>query len=44
MSKIDLENYICAVPTPNSNKDRIVYAGNYCIDVFNQPNYKKSIV
>jgi hypothetical protein len=27
-----------------SNKDRIVYAGNYCIDIFNQPNYKKSII
>jgi hypothetical protein len=33
-----------AIPTPNSNKERIVYAGNYCLDVFNQPNYKKSIV
>ncbi len=33
-----------AIPTPNSNKERIVYAGNYCLDIFNQPNYKKSIV
>jgi hypothetical protein len=33
-----------AIPTPNSNKDRIVYAGSYCIDIFNQFKYKKSIV
>lgn len=33
-----------AIPTPNSNKERIVYAGNYCIDVFNQFIYKKNIV
>lgn len=25
-----------AIPTPNSDKERIVYAGSYCIDIFNQ--------
>jgi hypothetical protein len=33
-----------AIPTPNSNKERIVYAGNYCIDIFNQSNFGKKIV
>lgn len=33
-----------AIPTPNSFKERIVYAGSYCIDIFNQNNYQKSIV
>ena len=28
-----------AVPTPNSEIDRIVYAGNLCLDVENQVNY-----
>lgn len=25
-----------AIPTPNSKKDRIVFAGSFCIDVYNQ--------
>lgn len=33
-----------AIPTPNSNKERIVYAGSYCIDVFNQSSYGKSSI
>lgn len=33
-----------AIPTPNSNKERIVYAGSFCIDVFNQKNYGKNLV
>jgi len=33
-----------AIPTPNSNKERIVYAGSYCIDVFNQKNYEKNTI
>jgi hypothetical protein len=33
-----------AIPTPNSFKERIVYAGNYCIDIFNQANYQKNVV
>ena len=33
-----------AIPTPNSNKERIVYAGSYCIDIYNKKNYGKSLV
>lgn len=33
-----------AMPTPNSSKDRIVYAGSFCIDIFNQKNDSKSII
>lgn len=33
-----------AVPTPKSSKERIVYAGSYCIDIFNQKNYEKNLV
>lgn len=33
-----------AIPTPNSNKERIVYAGNCCIDIFNQSNFGKKFV
>ena len=33
-----------AIPTPNSNKERIVYAGSYCIDIFNQKQYGKNLV
>ena len=33
-----------AMPTPNSSKDRIVYAGSLCIDIFNQKNDSKSII
>ena len=33
-----------AIPTPNSNKERIVYAGSYCIDIYNQKNYGKNLV
>ena len=33
-----------AIPTPNSNKERIVYAGSYCVDIYNQKNYEKTIV
>ena len=28
-----------AIPTPNSELDRIVYAGNFCLDVENQVKY-----
>lgn len=31
-----------AIPTPNSKKERIVYAGSYCIDIFNQRQYEKT--
>lgn len=33
-----------AIPTPNSNKERIVYAGSFCIDVYNQKSYGKNLV
>jgi len=33
-----------AIPTPNSNKERIVFAGSFCIDVYNQRQYEKSII
>lgn len=33
-----------AIPTPNSNKERIVYAGSYCLDIYNQRNYGKNLV
>jgi hypothetical protein len=33
-----------AIPTPNSNKERIVYAGSYCVDIYNQKNYGKTLV
>jgi hypothetical protein len=33
-----------AIPNPNSNKERIVYAGSYCLDIFNQMNYEKSTI
>lgn len=33
-----------AMPTPNSNKERIVFAGSFCIDIFNQKNDSKSII
>lgn len=33
-----------AIPTPNSNKERIVYAGSYCLDIYNQKNYGKTLV
>lgn len=33
-----------AIPTPKSEKERIVFAGSYCIDIFNQKNYEKSII
>ena len=33
-----------AIPTPKSNKERIVYAGSYCIDIFNQKQYGKNLV
>ena len=32
-----------AIPTPNSNKERIVFAGSFCIDIFNQIDYGKNI-
>ena len=31
-----------AIPTPNSNIDRVVYAGSLCIDIENQKAIKKS--
>lgn len=33
-----------AIPTPNSDTDRIVYAGSLCIDIFNQKYYEKSSI
>lgn len=33
-----------AIPTPNSEKKRIVYAGSFCIDIENQPEAKKNII
>jgi hypothetical protein len=33
-----------AIPTPNSNKERIVYAGSYCIDIFNQSIFEKNLI
>lgn len=33
-----------AIPTPNSNKERIVFAGSFCIDIFNQIDYGKNII
>ena len=33
-----------AIPTPNSNKERIVYAGSYCLDIYNQRNYGKNLI
>lgn len=33
-----------AVPTPNSSIDRIVYAGNLCLDIENQSNYSKNSI
>lgn len=33
-----------AIPTPNSNKERIVYAGSYCIDIYNQISYEKNTI
>ena len=33
-----------AIPTPNSNKERIVYAGSYCLGIYNQKNYGKTLV
>ena len=33
-----------AIPTPNSNRERIVYAGSYCIDIFNQKSYEKNTI
>lgn len=33
-----------AIPTPNSEKERIVFAGSFCIDIYNQKNETKSII
>jgi hypothetical protein len=33
-----------AMPTPNSEKERIVFAGSFCVDIFNQKNNKKYLV
>ena len=33
-----------AIPTPNSNKERIVYAGSYCLDIYNQRSYEKNTI
>jgi hypothetical protein len=33
-----------AIPTPNSDKERIVYAGSFCIDIENQNNIQKTLV
>ena len=33
-----------AIPTPNSELDRIVYAGNLCLDIENQVNYRTNVI
>ena len=33
-----------AIPTPNSEKERIVFGGSYCIDIYNQKQYKKNML
>jgi len=33
-----------AIPTPNSEKKRIVYAGSFCIDIFDQKKIEKQII
>ena len=33
-----------AIPTPKCDKDRIVMAGSFCLDVFNQNSVRKSII
>lgn len=33
-----------AIPTPNSEKKRIVYAGSFCIDIENQKNINKNLL
>jgi hypothetical protein len=33
-----------ALPTPNSEKERIVFAGSFCMDIFNQKVTKKYLV
>jgi predicted 2-oxoglutarate/Fe(II)-dependent dioxygenase YbiX len=33
-----------AIPTPNSELDRIVYAGNFCLDVENQVKYLSNTI
>lgn len=33
-----------AIPTPNSNKKRIVYAGSFCTDIWNQKLVQKSVI
>lgn len=33
-----------AIPTPNSGKKRIVYAGSFCIDILNQKQIEKQII
>lgn len=33
-----------AMPTPNSDKERIVFAGSYCIDIFNQNKQEKNAI
>jgi hypothetical protein len=33
-----------AIPTPNSEIDRIVYAGNFCLDIENQRKYTNNII
>lgn len=33
-----------AIPTPKSDRERIVFAGSYCLDIFNQKSYEKSII
>lgn len=33
-----------AIPTPKSVKERIVFAGSFCIDIYNQKTYEKSSI
>jgi hypothetical protein len=33
-----------AIPTPNSEKKRIVYAGSFCTDIWNQHKIQKSSI
>lgn len=33
-----------AIPTPNSYTERIVFAGSFCIDIYNQKTYAKNSI
>lgn len=33
-----------AIPTPNCDKERIVMAGSFCLDIYNQSSISKSVI